>query len=284
MADREGKRITSTPGQIAAYTLLVLGALVSLTPLYWLVVTSLRPEGAEFTYPPEWMPSSLHPENYAMAWRRAPFWIFTRNSVVVTFSSILGTLITASMAAYAFARVRFWGRDVWFGLLLSTMMLPWAATLIPRFLLFQRLHLIDSLWPLIIPFWCGGGAFYVFLLRQFYLTLPIEMEEAALVDGASRLRIYLQITLPLSRPALASVGVFSFIRHWNDFMGPLIFTNRESSRTLALGLRYFGHEQFAEFRLVMAVATLMMVPVLFVFFAANKYFVTGVALSGLAGR
>jgi len=284
MADREGKRIISTPGRIAAYTLLVLVALVSLTPLYWLFTTSLRPEGAEFTYPPEWIPSELHPENYAMAWRRAPFWIFTRNSVVVTFSSILGTLITASMAAYAFARVRFWGRDVWFGLLLSTMMLPWAATLIPRFLLFQRLHLIDSLWPLIIPFWFGGGAFYVFLLRQFYLTLPIEMEEAALVDGASRLRIYLQITLPLSRPALAAVGVFSFIRHWNDFMGPLIFTSRERSRTLALGLKYFGNEQFTEFRLVMAIAALMMVPVLFIFFAANKYFVTGVALTGLAGR
>lgn len=269
---------------IGAYGILVFGAIVSLMPLYWLVLTSLRPEGAEFTYPPDWIPRSLHPENYAIAWRRAPFWVFSRNSAVITFGATLGTLITASMAAYAFARIRFWGRNFWFILMLSTMMLPWAVTIIPRFMLFKTIGLLDSLWPLILPFWFGGGAFYVFLLRQFIMTLPIEMEEAALVDGASRLQIYLLITLPLAKPALASVGVFSFIRHWNDFMGPLIFTNREASRTLALGLRYFGNEQFTEFRLVMAVATLMLIPVLVVFFAANKYFVKGSALSGLAGR
>lgn len=284
MEERAVRQVRSTAGRIAAYTALVLGAIVSLMPLYWLILTSLRPEGAEFTYPPEWLPSSFHPENYAIAWRRAPFWTFTWNSTFVTAMAILGTLLTASMAAYAFARIPFWGREVWFTLLLSTMMLPWAATLIPRFLLFKFLGLIDSLWPLWLPFWFGGGAFYVFLLRQFIMTLPIEMEEAAVVDGASRFRIYAMITLPLTRPALASVAVFQFIARWNDFMGPLIFTNREKYRTLALGLRYFGNEQFTEFRLVMAIAVVMLVPVLAVFFAANKYFVTGVAMSGLAGR
>jgi multiple sugar transport system permease protein len=284
MAEREEKRIGSTPGLIAAYAALVLGAIVMLTPLYWLILTSLRPAGAEFTYPPQWIPTSLHPENYAVAWARAPFWIFTRNTIVVTFSAMVGTLITASMAAYALARLRFAGRNIWFALMMSTMMMPWAVTMIPRFLLFKALGLFDSLWPLIVPYWFGGGAFFVFLIRQFLMTLPIEMEEAALVDGASRLRIFTLITMPLAKPALASVGVFSFISHWNDFMGPLIFTNRERTRTLALGLRYFGDAQLTEFRLVMAVAALMLIPVLVVFFFANKYFVTGMALSGLAGR
>ncbi len=284
MADKEEKKISSIAGRTSAYTVLILGAVVSLMPLYWLVMTSLRPEGAEFTYPPEWIPSTFHPENYMVAWNRAPFWIFTRNSVVVTLLAALGTVITASMAAYAFARIPFRGRNMLFGLTLSTMMLPWAATLIPRFLLFKELGLIDSLWPLFLPYWFGGGAFDIFLLRQFILTLPAEMEEAAVVDGASRWRIFAIIVLPLTKPALASVAVFSFIEHWNDFMGPLIFTNRESTRTLALGLRYFGSEQFTEFRLVMAIATVMLIPVLVVFFSANKYFVSGVALSGLAGR
>ena len=164
------------------------------------------------------------------------------------------------------------------------MMLPGIVTLIPRFLLFQKLHLIDSLWPLIIPSWFGTSAFYIFLLRQFILTLPIEMEEAALVDGASRVRIFTLVAMSLCKPALASVAIFSFIRYWNDFMGPLIFTNHEEVRTLALGLRYFGSEGRTEFRLVMAVAVIMILPVLIVFFAAEKHFVSGVALSGLAGR
>ncbi len=284
MVDREEKYIGSISGKIAAYILLAMGAVISLMPLYWLVMTSLRPAGAEFTYPPEWIPSSFHPENYTIAWNRAPFWIFTFNSILVTFLATLGTLLTASMAAYAFARVPFYGRNVWFGLTLSTMMLPWAVTLIPRFLLFKYMQLFDSLWPLFLPFWFGGGGFYIFLIRQFIMTLPVEMEEAAVVDGASRLRIYFMITMPLTKPAIAAVGVFSFIHHWNDFISPLIYTNREETRTLALGLRYFGDEQFTEFRLIMAVATLMLVPVLVVFFTANKYFVSGVALSGLAGR
>ena len=189
MVDREEKYIGSISGKIAAYILLAFGAVISLMPLYWLVMTSLRPAGAEFTYPPEWIPSSFHPENYPIAWRRAPFWLFTFNSVLVTFLATLGTLLTASMAAYAFARVPFYGRNVWFGLTLSTMMLPWAVTLIPRFLLFKYMQLFDSLWPLFLPFWFGGGGFYIFLIRQFIMTLPVEMEEAAVVDGASRVRI-----------------------------------------------------------------------------------------------
>lgn len=267
-----------------AYSLLTLGALASLVPLYWLVLTSLRPTGGEFTYPPEWFPSSLRFENYGYVLQRAPFGLYTLNSVTVTLVATLGTLVSGSMAAYAFARLRFFGRDMWFGVMLSTLMLPYVVTMIPEFLLFRAAGWLDSLRPLIVPFWFGGGAFYIFLMRQFFLTLPTEMEDAARVDGAGAFRIYLQIVLPLSGPALASVMVFSFIHHWNDFLAPLIYTNSVQNRTLALGLRYFADEQITQFNYTMAASTLMLVPVLLLFFLANKYFVKGIATSGLAGR
>jgi ABC-type glycerol-3-phosphate transport system permease component len=266
------------------YGALALGAIVSLVPLYWLVLTSLRPTGGEFTYPPQWIPSSLHFENYAYVFDRAPFLTYTRNSVFVTVVATVGTLVSGSLAAYAFARLRFIGRDVWFAVMLSTLMLPYAVTMIPEFLLFRILGWLDSLWPLVVPYWFGGGAFYIFLMRQFFLTLPTEMEDAARVDGAGPFRIYLQIVMPLSGPALASVVVFSFIHHWNDFLGPLIYTNSPGQRTLALGLRYFADEQITQFNYTMAASTLMLVPVLILFFLANRYFVRGIATSGLAGR
>jgi multiple sugar transport system permease protein len=215
---------------------------------------------------------------------RAPFALYSLNSSLVTVLATLGTLVSGSMAAYAFARLRFVGRDLWFGVMLSTLMLPAAVTMIPEFLLFRWVGWLDSLRPLIVPFWFGGGAFYVFLMRQFFLTLPAEMEDAARVDGAGPFRIYLQIVMPLSGPALASVMVFSFIHHWNDFLGPLIYTNSPQHRTLALGLRYFADENLTQFNYTMAASTLMLVPVLALFIVANKHFVKGIATSGLAGR
>jgi ABC-type glycerol-3-phosphate transport system permease component len=271
-------------GLALTYGLLTLGALASLLPLYWLVLTSLRPTGGEFTYPPQWIPTSLRFENYAYVLNRAPFALYTLNSTTVTLLATLGTLVSGSMAAYAFARLRFVGRDIWFGVMLSTLMLPYVVTLIPEFLLVRAVGWLDSLRPLIVPFWFGGGAFYIFLMRQFFLTLPTEMEDAARVDGAGPFRIYLQIVLPLSGPALASVMVFSFIQHWNDFLAPLIYTNSVQNRTLALGLRYFADEQITQFNYTMAASTLMLVPVLLLFFAANRYFVKGIATSGLGGR
>ena len=266
------------------YAGLLLGALVSLVPLYWLVLTSLRPTGGEFTYPPQWIPTELHFENYAYVLNRAPFGIYTFNSTYVTVVATIGTIISGSLAAYAFARLRFFGREFWFGVMLSTMMLPYAVTMIPEFLLFRAFGWLDTLNPLIVPSWFGGNALYIFLMRQFILTLPAEMEDAARVDGAGPFRVYLQIVMPLSGPAIAAVTVFSFIHHWNDFLGPLIYTNSVSNRTLALGLRYFADEQITQFNYTMAASTLMLVPVLLLFFLANKYFVMGIATSGLAGR
>jgi len=268
----------------AAYVLLIVGAFFCLIPLYWTFITSLRPAGWELTFPPKWIPEYFLWQNYLAAWQSGPFLTYTRNSLTVTLLGTVGSLATSSISAFGFARLRFASRDVLFALILSTMMLPNWVTIIPKFVMFKELGWIDTLYPLWVPAWFGGGAFYIFMMRQFYLTLPVEMEEAARVDGASTLRIFLQITLPLTGPVLASVAIFSFIRYWNDFMGPLIFTNKVETRTLALGLRFFRNEFTTSVNLMMCASMFMTIPVIILFFAAQRYFVRGVVTSGLAGR
>lgn len=267
-----------------AYCVLTVGALVSLLPLYWSWMASLRPDGWEFTFPPVWIPNSWLWGNYVRAWKSGPFLIYTRNSLLITILASLGTLLSGSFSAYGFSRLRFAGRDAMFAAILATMMLPHWVTIIPQFVLFRSLHWIDTLLPLIIPSWFGGGAFYLFMMRQFFMGMPVEMDEAAIVDGASTFRIYWQIILPLSGPVMASVAIFSFISHWNDFMGPLIFTNSVASRTLALGLRYFRTEYTTSVNLMMCASIFMILPVLGLFFAAQRYFVKGIVTTGLAGR
>ena len=269
---------------MAAYVLLIVGAFLCLIPLYWTFITSLRPAGWELTFPPKWIPEYFLWQNYLAAWQSGPFLIYTRNSLTVTLLGTIGSLATSSISAFGFARLRFASRDVLFAILLSTMMLPSWVTIIPKFVMFKELGWIDTLYPLWVPAWFGGGAFYIFMMRQFYMTLPVEMEEAARVDGASTFRIYLQIILPLTGPVLASVAIFSFIRYWNDFMGPLIFTNKVDTRTLALGLRFFRNEFTTSVNLMMCASMFMTIPVIVLFFAAQRYFVRGVVTSGLAGR
>jgi len=271
-------------GQVVAYTALTVGGMLCLIPLYWTFISSLRPSGWELTFPPKWIPEYFLWENYVNAWGSGPFLIYTRNSLTVTILGTLGSLATSSISAFGFARLRFVSRDVLFAVILSTMMLPSWVTIIPKFVMFKEIGWIDTLYPLWVPAWFGGGAFYIFMMRQFYLTLPVEMEEAARVDGASTFRIFLQIILPLTGPVLASVAIFSFIRYWNDFMGPLIFTNKVESRTLALGLRFFRNEFTTSVNLMMCASMFMTIPVIVLFFAAQRYFVRGVVTSGLAGR
>ena len=284
MHGRRRKSMRKQVKGILAYTVLTIGAIVGLFPLYWCFLASLRPDGWEFTFPPVWYPNYWRWNNYLRAWNSGPFLIYTRNSVSTTVLATLGTLLSGSLVAFGFARLRFPGKALLFSLILSTMMLPGWVTIIPRFILFKQLGWIDTLKPLIVPFWFGGGAFYIFMMRQFFLTIPLELEEAARVDGASTFRIYWQIFLPNSGPVLASVAIFSFISRWNNFMGPLIFTNSVESRTLALGLRYFRNEFTTSTNLMMCATIFMLIPVLILFFTAQRYFVRGVVTTGLAGR
>jgi multiple sugar transport system permease protein len=196
----------------------------------------------------------------------------------------LGTLITASMMAFAFARLRFPGRGFLFGLVLSTIMLPGIVTLIPTFIVFRYLGWINTLLPLIVPSWFGGGAFNIFLIRQFFMTLPYDLDEAARIDGASNFRIYWNILLPLSKPVLATVAIFSFIYHWNDFFHPLIYLQDTSKWTMAIGLQGFKDLYSTSWNLMMAASTAMITPLLVLFFLAQHYFVSGIHLTGIAGR
>ena len=276
------------------YAALGLVALVSLLPLVWMVSTSLKAFGREFLFPPQWFPNPVVFANYLTAFETSNLGRYFGNTLMIAVLATMGTVISSSLVAFGFARLEFFGKRVLFVILLSTLMLPGIVTLVPTFVLFKTLGWIDTPLPLIVPWWFGGGAFggafFVFLIRQFMLQLPRELDEAALVDGASYFRIYWRIMLPLSKPALAASAIFSFIHHWNDFLNPLIFLNSEEWRTIALYLRFFlytetgGGAGLTRWNLMMAASVVMLIPVLVIFFSAQRYFIRGVALTGIAGR
>lgn len=273
-------------------------SLLLIMPLLWLFAASLKTQQLVLSTPRGFgeffaslIPTDPQFENYVEALTRRPFGIWTRNTVIIVVTATAGTVLTGSMAAYAFARLRFPGRQVLFTITLSTLMLPFIVTMIPQFLMFARVpgpssagNWTDTLMPLIVPHWLGGGAFYIFLMRQFFTTIPRELDEAARIDGAGFFRSYWQITLPLSGPVLATVTIFSFINHWNDFLGPLIYLASRQNQTLALGLQSFQGEFVNEHHLLMAASATMTVPVLLVFFFMQKYFLRGFVMSGIAGR
>jgi multiple sugar transport system permease protein len=267
-----GKRILY---HLAIYTL----ALVTVSPFIWMILTSFKDMGEIFVYPPKWFPSEFHFDNYVKAFQAASFGRYYFNSIFVAVSVTLGQLITCSMAAYAFARLKFWGRDVLFFIFLGTMMIPFQVTMIPCFIVLHWLGWIDSYYALIVP---GlASAFGTFLLRQFFLTIPRELEEAAFIDGCSRLRVLWRIIIPLSKPALATLAIFTFMGVFNDFIWALIVINSEAMNTVQLGLAIFRDRYLTQWDLLMAGSVTATIPILLVFFTAQKYFIKGIALSGL---
>lgn len=275
------------------YALLMAAALVLILPLLWLVSTSLKEAGRELSLPPRFIPRPAVWGNYLELFRQAPFALFFHNSFFITILVTVGSMVSCSLVGFAFARLRFRGRDWLFGLLLSTMMLPVIIQLIPQFLLFKQLGWVNTFWPLIAPSWFaqgsyGHGAFYVFLMRQFFKTIPLEFDEAARVDGANAFQIYWVIILPLAIPALVTVGIFAFLAAWSDFLYPLIFLNDKDLYTVALGVRSFmttgGGQAALQWRLLAGASILSIIPSLIVLLIGQKYFVQGVALSGLSGR
>ncbi|KHL97425.1 sugar ABC transporter ATP-binding protein [Paenibacillus sp. IHB B 3415] len=263
------------------YLVLSAGGLFSLLPLIWLIRSSLMDMGQIFELPPIWIPSPFRFSNFSEALTILPFGRYFINTTVIVIFSMLGVLVTCSISAYSFARMSWRGRDLIFGLLLSSMMLPYAVTLIPTFIGWSKLGLTNSFIPLIAPAWFGGGAFNIFLLRQFYLSIPRDLDEAAYVDGASHGRIFISIIIPLTRPALVVVGLFTFLASWNDFLGPLVYLNSESKYTLALGLQQFKGMYAAEWHLMMAAATVVLAPAIIVFFIGQRYFIEGITLTGI---
>ena len=269
------------------YILVFFFGFLFMFPFFWTVSSSLKQPWELFNFPPTMWPETLQWSNYASVLTQVPFMTWAANSLIVVTASTVGALLTASMVAYSFARFRYRGRDIIFMITLGTMMLPAQVTLIPQFILFNELGWINTLLPLWVPAWFGGGAFNIFLLRQFFLSLPRELDEAARIDGASYPRIFWSIILPLSKPVLATVAILSFINGWNDFINPLIYLHSPENFTLSLGLHYFRSVPEVTGapteHLLMAASVMIIMPVLFLFFAAQRYFVRGVVLSGIKG-
>ncbi len=278
------RQIREVAFQLVWYAVLSAIALVLALPLLWLVSTSFKTGSQTFLMPPKWIPQPIVLSNYPEAFRAVDFDRYFWNTLYVTLASTAGTLLTASLAAFAFARLRFPLRGPLFGVVLSTIMLPGIVTLIPTFILFRALDWIDTFKPLVVPNWLGGGAFSIFLFRQFFMTLPLELDEAARVDGASNFRIYWRILLPLSTPVLATVAIFSIIYNWNDFFTPLIYLQSPHKWTMAIGLQSFKDLYSTSWNLMMAASTVMIAPLLALFFAAQRYFTSGIQMSGIAGR
>lgn len=264
----------------------IVGILFAL-PFVWTIGSSLKPITEIFQFPPTLLPNEPRWANYTDVFRIAPFWRFILNTAYITALAMIGQILSAAAVAYGFSRFRFPGRDMMFLVVLGTMMLPWQVTIVPTFLMFRYLDWINTYWPLIVPSFFGGGAFYIFLLRQFFLTIPKDLDEAAKIDGASSVRIFWNILLPLAKPALATVAIFSFIEHWNEFIGPLIFLNTPEKFTVSIGLRYFTASAFESDEpreaILMAASLIVALPPLILFFVAQKYFVQGIVTTGLKG-
>ena len=272
----------------AIHFVLLLGTISMLAPLFWMISTSLKPEWEVFLLPPKWLPSEYQWIHYRQAFfDYFNFAQYGANTMIITLGVLAGRLLSASLVAFGFARIRFIGRDAIFIVVLGTMMVPHQVTIIPLYILFRDLKWLNTYLPLIVPAWFGGGAFFIFLLRQFILTINPELDDAARIDGCGWLGIYWRITLPLIKPALAAVAIFSFLGTWNDFFGPLIFLRSRDMLTLAVGLHFMANAASSSVRPnmphLMAGSTMLLLPPLLVFFFAQRYFIQGVTFSGIKG-
>ncbi len=275
------RKTTRQFGLALLHVIVYAAAFLTLVPFVWMVLTSFKPLAEIFVFPPTWWPETFTFENYKVAFSAAPFGRYYVNSLFVAVAVTLGQLVTCSLAAYAFARLKFWGRDALFYLFLATMMVPPQVTMIPGFMILHWLGWIDSYAALIVP---GlASAFGTFLLRQFFMTIPRELEEAANIDGCSRIGVLWHIILPLSRPALATLAVFTFMAVFNDFIWPLIVLNSQDMYTVQLGLAIFRDRYGLEWGNLMAGSVMATLPILVVFIFAQKYFIKGITLSGLKG-
>jgi ABC-type glycerol-3-phosphate transport system permease component len=265
---------------VVSYALAVGGAVLFLLPLFWMVSSSLKPEYQVLQYPPRWLPDPIRWANYAEALTYVPFGRYTLNTLFIASMTIFGHLLSCTVVAYAFARLRAPGKEFLFLVLLATLMLPYPVTMIPIYIGFETVGWVNSFLPLIVPAFFGS-AFYIFLMRQFFLTLPLELEDAARVDGANTLQIIWHVILPISKPALATVAIFTFQASWNDFLGPLIYLHDQTKYTVSLGLSFFRSSYDVQWAYLMAASLVTMLPVIILFFFAQRLFIEGITLTGI---
>ena len=289
LTQRSALPLKIKPGRALLYTAVLVLTVLFGFPLFWTLMSSLKTTREMTIFPPPWLPAIPQWRNYVdlLLIPRIPVTVWAWNSTIIVVLTTVGGLITASLVAYSLARFEYRGRNALFVITLGTLMLPAQVTLIPQFVLFYKFGWINTLLPLWVPAWFGGGGFAIFLMRQFMLTLPRDLDEAALIDGASYFRIFWSILMPLAKPALATLGIITVIDSWGDFLGPLIYLNSPEKFTVSVGLRFFntapdvGGEPM--YHLIMAACVLSMLPVIIIFFLGQRYFVQGIAMSGIKG-
>jgi multiple sugar transport system permease protein len=270
-------------GKILLYIALLCFAFIALLPFLWMVRSSFMTLKQIFVMPPEWIPNPWTLSNYVDVATKTSIFSYFGNSIYLVVMNIAGVLLTGSMAAYAFSRVRWRGRDKIFALLLTSMMLPSAVTLIPVYIGWSKLGLVDTYAPLIVPAFLGGGAYNIFLLRQFFLTIPRELDEAALVDGASRFRIYWNIDLPLAASAMIVVGLLDFMSTWNDFLPQMLYINTMDRYTVAVGLQNLLGKYSSKWNIVLTASVIVSLPCVIVFLCGQKHIIGGIAMTGIKG-
>ena len=280
---RASRKRSDQVWNVGSIVLLIVMAAVMGLPFIWLLSSSLKSQIQIFQYPPQWIPDPIHWENYAKALTIKPFGLYLVNTLKIVVLNVIAVVFSSSFVAYGFARIQFPGRDFWFGIVLATLFLPYAILIVPQFLIFTRLGWVDTILPLTVPLFFGGGAFNIFLLRQFFRTIPEELADAARIDGCTEFGIYWRIMLPLSRPALITVAIFTFLNAWNDLLGPIIYLRSPSNFTVAVGLSSFRSTLDVSWDLQLAATTAVIVPVVLLFFFTQRYFIKGIVMTGMKG-
>ncbi len=280
--DRSARLISARLGRAFLYALAIALGFIFVLPFLWMVMTALKSRGELNLFPPTLWPNEWTPSNFLRIWSVQNFGRFLLNSAIYSVGAVIGTVLSSTLVAYGFARLKFWGREFWFIVLLGTLMLPSQVLLIPQYIIFRDLGWLDSLKPLIVPTFFGNP-FYIFLIRQFLRGLPVSLEEAALLDGANQWQIFTRIMLPLAKPIVVTVAAFSFVTHWNDYLGPLIYLRDPSRMTASVGLLLFRGDPETVVSWVMAAAVITVIPVVLVFIWTQKYYVQSVATAGGKG-
>ena len=268
--------------RIVMYLVLIFMAACFVVPFFWLLSSSLKRPSELFEIPVRWIPKEIQFDNYKKMFDTIPFFLYLRNTMFLVLNNILGSLISSSLVAYGFSRLRWPGRDKVFVLVLITMILPYQVRMIPLFVQFQKMGWVGTFLPLTVPLYFGNP-FFIFLMRQFFSGIPNDLSEASRIDGAGEFRIYWQICMPLAKPALATVSIFAFLSSWNDFIGPLIYLQSDKLYTLSIGIQLIRSKLDPKWEVLMAAGVVMVLPVLIIFFLLQKYFIQGIALSGIKG-
>ena len=267
--------------RVIIYIVLIALAVFTLIPFVWMISSSLKLDREVFAYPMTWIPETFHWENYSLIWTRVPLVTYFKNTAFIAVVVTLLQTLTSSFAAYAFAKLTFRGRDTLFLAYIATIAVPWQAYMLPQFIMMRSMGLYDTLWAMVVL--QAFSAFGVFLMRQFYRGIPTELCEAARLDGLSEYGIWARIMLPLSKAAIATLVIFTFVGTWNDYMGPMIYLTRDVNKTVQVGLRRFIQENSSDYHLIMAASLCSLIPVSIMFLALQRYFIEGIATSGLKG-